>query len=364
MSTCNRKSNVDQQYCLAHLDFFRGNAAGGVEVPPESGIDAIVSHALEEAGQHILRVEVGYAGGDGSIKTLRKFYRFQVSNPLKIRETIFRVSDGCCFVSISLENNGEESKGGLTVCEAAFEPASGLTAEKVGMQRGQEFLPTGTKMFDTCGRLEAGQTLQYLFRITSKEIDAFRGIAAGDELGKALFTWRKACGEMGKMASAPVMCPTLSPLLDKNDSSFVVHCKGKSGLSVDVAAAAAVRSATQTSEKNTIDQLLPVTVEPINPPNRMVMGTPFKIQLLVINHSEREMALQLQFHLEQMKGLTVCGPSFKNLQEIPGKGGSASTIVSFLPMSSGLLQIGGCCVVDLNKGVAFPQPPLCQVIVQ
>ncbi len=349
----------------------RGNADGGVEVSPERGVDAIVSHAVEEAGQHILRVEVGYASSDGSIKTLRKFYRFQVSNPLIIRESTFRSSDSCCFVSISLENDGSETKGGLSICEAEFEPAQGLTAERVRTIPEQNSLTSGTHMFDACGRLEHGQTLRYLFRVSTERSGTSRGIAAGDELGNAIFTWRKACGEMGRMASAPIPSPSLSPFLDPNDPSshgqknpFVVHCKGKSGLSVDVASAAAMRSANLSMDRNSLDQLLPVTVEPINPPSRMELGVPCKIQFLIINHSDREMALQLQFHLEEMKGIAVCGSSFKNLLEVQGRGGSTSTLLSFVPLACGHLQIDGCKIVDLTRGVSFPQPPLCEVIVQ
>jgi hypothetical protein len=90
----------------------RGNAAGGVSIEPESGIDAVVSQVLEENGQHILRVEVGYGSADG-LKTLRKFYRFQVSNPLIISDQTFRTGDSSCFISIALENNGAETKGAL-----------------------------------------------------------------------------------------------------------------------------------------------------------------------------------------------------------------------------------------------------------
>jgi hypothetical protein len=352
----------------------RGNAAGGVEVPPESGVDAIVSHALEEAGQHILRVEVGYAGGDGSVKTLRKFYRFQVSDPLIISELTFRSSDSCCFVSISLDNNGDESKGGLTICQAEFEAADGLTAEKIGKDQAPGRDMAGREKFDSSGRLEAGHTLRYMFLVQSESGESGKGIAVGDELGKAVFTWRKACGEMGRMASAPIVLnPTISPSIDPSNpgatmegkrSSFIVHLKGRSGLSVDVASAAAAQSANKNKERNTLDQLLPVTVEPINPPSTVEVGIPFQVELLVINHSDREMALQVQFRLEHMAGLSVCGTSYKNLQEIPGRGGSIRTVVAFLPLATGLLQIAGCNVVDLNKGLSFPQPPLCQMIVE
>jgi hypothetical protein len=360
---------------MSHSTLFlacRGNAAGGVVVPPEVGIDAIVSHALEESGQHILRVEVGYGGGDGTIKTLRKFYRFQVSSPLIISELTYRTGDACCFVSISLENNGAETKGGLTICVAEFDPAPGFMAERVGKQRKNKDTLSATELFDECGRLEAGTSKRYLFKVTTSQASSSRGIAAGDELGKAVFTWRKSCGEMGRMASSPVICPNINPILDPNDpaatmegrgSPFVVHVQG-SGMSVDVANSAAARAANPNMDGNALDQLLPVTVEPVDPPNTMQIGVPCQVQFLVVNHSDKFMSLQLQFRMEHMKGLSVCGPSFKNLEEVPGKGGSTTVSVRFIPLAAGLLKLRGCCVVDLATGLAIAQPPLFNVLVE
>ena len=355
------------------MNFLRKNETGGVEVPPESGVDAIVSHVVEEAGQRILRVEIGYAGGDGSIKTLRKFYRFQVSNPLIINASTFRSSDASCFVSITLENDKEESKGGLTICQAQFEATEGLVAERVPNTKAQQATKTGACMYDSCGHLEAGQTFRYLFRVSVKPNFITRGIAAGDELGKVVFSWRKSGGELGRLASAPIFSPSLSPFLDPDrlaaafqggENPFVVHCKGKSGLSVDIASAAARRLTNQLVERNSLDQALPVTVEPINPPARMELGVPTKIQFLVINHSERDIVVQLQFRLDHSKGIAVCGTSFINLQEIHGRGGSATAILSFVPLACGHLRIDGCTIVDMIRGISIPQPTLCEVVVE
>lgn len=319
-----------------------------------------------------MRVEVGYGGADGSVKTLRKFYRFQVSSPLIISELTYRAGDACCFVSISLENNGAETKGGLTICVAEFDPASGFKAERVGKQRKEKGEIAATELFDDCGRLEAGASKRYLFKVTATRASSSRGIAAGDELGKAVFTWQKACGEMGRMASSPVICPNANPKLDPNNpaatmeslgNSFVVHVKG-SGLSVDVANSAAARAANPSMDRNTLDQLLPVTVEPVDPPSTMQIGVPCQVHFLVVNHSVNFMTLQLQFRLEHMKGLSVCGPSFKNLEEVPGKGGSTTVSVRFIPLAAGLLKLRGCCVVDLATGLSIAQPPLFNVLVE
>ena len=372
---------------FCRISFLSGNAAGGVDVAPEGGIDTIVSQALEEAGQHILRVEVGYGGSDGSVKTLRKFYRFQVTNPLTISELTTRTGDASCFVSISLENNAAETKGGsLTICGAEFDPAPGLSAEPIVATKALHMAPTdsatsrypkATDLYDESGRLEAGSSVRYLFKVTAtSEEAANRGIAAGDELGKAIFTWRKAMGEMGRMASSPILCPMATPYINPSDpvstmtggdGKNVVHMHG-SGLSVDVATAAAKRAASTDpipSKASSLENVLPVTVEPIDPPKRLHVGVPQPVQFLVVNHSNKDMALQLQFQFEHMgTELMVCGPSYINLGDIPGSGGSASATVRFLSLCAGLHRVQGCCIVDLNTEQRVPQPPLFSVLVE
>jgi trafficking protein particle complex subunit 13 len=358
-------------------------------------------------------VEVGYGASDGTVKTLRKFYRFQVSNPLLISELTMRTGDSSCFVSIALENNGSETKGGaLTISSVEFDAQPGLTAQRVsheggggrhGSSSGPDHVlplsssssssgalkqPTAIELYDECGRLEAGSSVRYMFQITATSgIFVSHGIAAGDELGKAVITWHKAMGEMGRMASSPILCPRAKPTIRPNDpvatmtgrdnpSDFVVHVRG-SGLSVDVATSAGNRRTVTTTgdtsvppisptkaKATSLDKLLPVTVEPIDPPSRMELGVPHQVRFLVVNHSHQNMTIQLQFHLQHMtKGLIVCGPSFTNLDDVPGFGGSASVALKFLALQPGLLRVQGCSVLDLATGLQVPQPPLFNVLV-
>ena len=345
-----------------------------MEVSPGKGLDTIVSHSLEESGQHILRVEVGYASGDGSVKNLRKFYRFHVSNPLAITETTFRSSNASCFVSISLSNNGEAIRGGLTICEAEFEASGALYAEQIsrGVQSCETEWLSGARIFDVSGRLEVRQTLKYLFKVFCGSDAGTKVFAAGDELGKVRFRWRKACGEVGMMYSKSICCPPLARAFDLQDVGatmegttlpFVVHSQGKSGMSRDAATSESAGVVNPIFDSRPLSQLLPVTVEPIDPPQRVELGVPFKVHFSVTNHSEREMALQLQFNLDYMMGITVCGTSFMNLQELEGQGGSTAMCVSFLPLATGILKLTGCNIVDLDRGQSFPQPPLAQIYV-
>jgi len=407
-----------QHFSRATPPVLRGNAAGGVDVPPDQGIDAIVSYKLEEAGSHILRVEVGYvAATDGNVKTFRKFYRFQVTDPLTIREKTLRADEESCIVAISVEFNASDKASGgnasasantgLTISSAEFRPADGLTAARIGTtvssfkesqvasSSGASSQPkpvSGLALLESCGRLETGDCFQYLFKVKTESRNAsLRGIAAGDELGKAVFTWSKTMGETGQVFSPIIRCPdaldmnklrllaggnakgnfedpanenaqSLEEIL-YNDKDFVVQ---GSGISVDVAAAAAKRAAANgVLPFQAPDQLLPVTVEPIRPPTRMQLAVPQEVQFLVMNHTNNPLALQLQFRFEkqQLEGLVICGHSFKTLGELAPQGGCSVVTMRITAVSCGLLRLHGCFVVDLTTDREIPQPPLFDVFV-
>jgi hypothetical protein len=402
--------------------------SGGVTLAPLQYVNAIVSRSLEEVGQHSLRVEVLYAGGTSSSssnpRTLRKFYRFQVSSPLHIRELTVRGGDSSCFVSITIENATEGTT--LVVSGVEFVKPEGLEAEKImdGEQRwiksldytmtpsrqhlhqqqqhqnsGSEILAltaaddaesknkpsrkTAVELFDCSGRLTPGSSFRYVFHIRAVSPEAqTRGIAAGDVLGKAIFTWFKTMGEAGKIASTEIICPPSYPpsLLQQQPNSgllsqsrFVMY---KSGLSVDVAASAADKSdgyitneATIKNNNNgnnnlTLDEIFPVTVDPIDPPCKMTIGTSYSVTLCIINHSDVPLNLQLQFRLSDMYGIVVSGKSFINVGEVGGYGGSAVTQVQMLPLMAGLCQVTGCYVVDLNSGKEVCMPPMFDVFVE
>lgn len=367
-----------------------GNAAGGVEITPGTGVDAIVSHDIVEAGPHILRVEVGYAAADNAVQTFRKFYRFAVSNPLTVTERTVRAGDAACFVSVSVAYNlatttenekatsavtATSNTDALVISQVEFMPSDGLTAVMVGdgkPTKVQGDRKTALELFDGCGRLHVGACFRYLFKVECATEEAkLRGIGAGDLLGKAVFTWRKAMGEMGRISSSPIHCPAAQPILQGptasimagRGSNFVVH---RSGLSVDVASAAATRASRPPlmDHRQSLTQLLPVTVEPIQPPDKMQLGVPTQVSFLVVNHSSQSLQLQLQFHLSQMTGLAVCGSSFCSLGKVNPNGGSTVVSLRFLALAAGLLRVQGCCVVDLATGREIAQPPLFDVFVE
>ncbi|GAX16141.1 hypothetical protein FisN_3Hh378 [Fistulifera solaris] len=330
------------------------NVTGGIDIEPLSGKDAIVSHLIEEPGQHILRVEVAYMTADGGSKTFRKFYRFQVTAPLEIRQSIFRCGDSCCFVTIDVEynlsssssENKPASETPLVISDASFVPSDGLEAVRIHPSSINESV-TALSLFDQCTILNKGSCLRYLFRVEAVTPEAIlRGISADDVLGKAVFRWRKAMGETGECSSSPAICPPV-------DTSIM----NRSGLSVDLAAAAATVS-TRPDRQELLDRF-PVTVEPIDPPPKLVLNVPQKVQFLVVNHAEQSLSVQWQ-----LRSSLACGRHFQSLGELAPRGGSTVVTGRLLARDTGLLTVDGCVVVDLISGKEWPQPALFQVMVE
>ena len=371
----------------------------GLTIQPKKYLSAVVERRLEEVGPHVLRVEVRYAQN----KSIRKYYRFTVSSPLSIRESTFRASDDRCFVYITIENVTANSN--IVIDSASFETPSGLgfTATRMDsthMKQSQEdenmTKETAVQKYDSCGHLSPGAVFKYLFLVEATSQDAsIRGIAAGDELGKAIFSWKKTMGEEGKMISLPILCPLSFPknslsISKINDDSysrdynvktvhsfnfnqqssnkFVIH---NSGLSVDVAADS-TREDSQLYPNNnmlkdatpSLSALLPVTVEPINPPQQILLGKPQDTQLLIINHSAKPLNLQIQFRSQFMSGVVICGESYQNLGIVKEKGGSIIIQMKILALVAGFFRFQGCFVVDLDSGLEVTMPSLFSLFVE
>lgn len=369
----------------------------GTVVPPEQFVDGIVSRMIEEPGQHILRVEVGYGIAEGGTKTFRKFYRFQVQDPLRIQHHVVRMGDSQCFVSVSVETNSAESTPSaaatvpmappLLISAFQFETAPGLVAQCIGAPTANTIVNSmddnnrslsAVDLYDqACWIRPGGGSGKFLFEVTAQSQEAIlRGIAAGDYIGKVVFTWRKAMGETGILnnntSQQQQQFLIHAPSLEIAHEKFVVH---RSGLSVDVAASAAAIPTATTSRGGVGGRLLadhlPVTVETIDPPKIMTLHQTATIQFLIVNHSPKPLSsLQLRFdHDEDDDGIhppsiAVWGTSFQNVGEIPAQGGSTVTALEFVPLQAGLQSLSNCSVVDLVSGREIVQPTLFTVLVE
>jgi hypothetical protein len=95
----------------------------------------------------------------------------------------------------------------------------------------------------------------------------------------------------------------------------------------------------------------------------MELSVPGQVPLLIVNHSNRPMNLQLQLRLSVMTGVVVCGPSYISLGELPPSGGSCTVDVRFVALVAGLFAVQGCYIVDLLSGMELQQPALFDVCI-
>jgi len=455
------------------------NQPNGCTVALGGHVDVFVSQLIEEAGQHILRVEIFYNDHNVSnlddttsltsasvtsstmptpppptSKIIRKFYRFQVTQPLKISSFVCRHGDSTCWISVDVENilpstesHTDDGIGNsatttslvkpfsflpcdnspdlaLTLSSVTFKPADGLSAISVIPNNSlpstendsslstvtstplsrldfylRKPLLSSAQLYDSIVRLRPHESHRYLFKVqAASENASIRGIAAGDALGQVQIRWRRSLSDTGSMTSPMIFTPTSIPssilnrlgtlnsyigdisklngaaAMDEMDVGFVVHA---SGLSVDTAAAAAGSASsyvtthskplyhTSTSSLSSfrLEEILPVTVEPIDPPTKMVLGCTYPLELLIVNHGNTALHAHLQMRLSVMKGVVISGPSFINLGEIPPNGGSTAALIHVLALLPGLFQVRGCFIVDPTNGREIAQPALFSVYI-
>ncbi|KAF9980296.1 hypothetical protein BGZ75_008621 [Mortierella antarctica] len=98
--------------------------------------EMIVSHEIKELGIHILVCSIQYSTLDGQQKSFRKFYKFQVMNPLSVKTKVnhpppstmaISVQDGTNQNMAGSAINMNVSRGGLVMLEAMVQNVSGVT---------------------------------------------------------------------------------------------------------------------------------------------------------------------------------------------------------------------------------------------
>jgi hypothetical protein len=97
-------------------------------------------------------------------------------------ELTYWAGDVCCFVLISLENNGAETKSGLTICKEEFDSALDFVGGRVrSQQKEKDVLTAPTQLFEGCSRFEVGASVLYLYKVATISLSA-QAIVDGNEL--------------------------------------------------------------------------------------------------------------------------------------------------------------------------------------
>jgi trafficking protein particle complex subunit 13 len=201
-----------------------GQAATLTELSPGESHDFVVEHEVTELGVHILVATITYdidvieqsqgqAEGSGknetAVKTqtrhFRKFFKFQVMNPIHFRTTIHDLQHGI-FVTALVQN---ASPVPLYFELVKFNPSPLFTcrdfngdspeAKRREEKHDEDALPTGEDVV----LLKTNDVQQYLFQLLPKNPRDAATVATRD-LGKIDIVWRSQLGSKGRLQTAPL----------------------------------------------------------------------------------------------------------------------------------------------------------------
>ncbi|GMF21977.1 unnamed protein product [Phytophthora fragariaefolia] len=133
-------------------------------LPAGSSLDMVVDYPLNQVGNHVLRVGVAYVDPvTGESKSLRKFYRFAVQNPLVItfkqNSATTQVQKGEAIVEAQIRN---VSKLPLFVDSIKFLPLPPFTSEEMVVDTvGKKAEGGQASIEDLLSMNNASQTLVY-----------------------------------------------------------------------------------------------------------------------------------------------------------------------------------------------------------
>ncbi|KAI8595114.1 hypothetical protein EDD21DRAFT_344906 [Dissophora ornata] len=301
--------------------------------------EMIVSHEIKELGIHILVCCIQYTTLDGQQKSFRKFYKFQVLNPLSVKTkvnspspTTVATQEGSNSAPVSAMS---ASNGGVVLLEAMvqnvsgvtmwmermrFEVADAFTAQdlNVVIEEDDEETSTDTKaegikgnelvsIFGDHDYFAPNDVRQYLYVLTPKPGKELLAKTT-NVLGKMDILWKSQFGETGRLQTSQLT--RKPPPLDD------------------------------------------ISVQVVKVPERIRLEEIFSIEILVKNQSPSGSTNTMKLMLtgvKHMGAILLSGPNSRQLGAVP-PGGEVRVRLDWFPLMSGVQKIGGIRIVDIISG--------------
>ncbi|KAG0357798.1 hypothetical protein BG005_003105 [Podila minutissima] len=389
-------------------------ATGGHIQLLESGRtnEMIVSHEIKELGIHILVCSVQYTTLDGQQKSFRKFYKFQVLNPLSVKTKVNQPSTS----SVSSQEPGANgnapiamsvSKGGLVLLEAMVQNVSGVTMWMERMRfevadaftvrdlnvvipdRPKETSKEGEKAVSVFGEHDyfaPNDVRQYLYVLTPKPGKELLAKTT-NVLGKMDILWRSQFGETGRLQTSQL---TRKPTPLEDIAVQVVKVPERIQLEQVFSIEIVVKNQSSTAgSNNSNSNSNPASTNPpprastsppspfqpqsltgtlARPPAAVARGGAPPIRPLEPSSSaanltqgqgasgaqgsgqeQNAMKLMLTGVKQKMGAILLSGPNSRQLGSVPA-GGEVRVRLDWFPLTSGVQKIGGIRIVDIISG--------------
>ncbi|KAI9275146.1 hypothetical protein EDC94DRAFT_592229 [Helicostylum pulchrum] len=284
--------------------------APSTELEPQKTYDITVAHEIKELGVHILVCSVNYNAPDGKRRHFRKFYKFQVSNPLAVKTKLNNLIDGRVFLEAQLQN---VSAGPMFLERMRFEPSEHFVFEDLN-----QVVTSNDSVFGD-SFIHPQDIRQYLYMLSPKDDQNDRISRTTNALGKLDIVWRSYMGDLGRLQTSQLT--RKAPMLEDLE-------------------------------------VQPFLQESV----RVILEHPFKLGIRVKNHSAENMKLVLTAIKTKMGSVLLSGLSSVQLGDVPANQ-SAETQLEFFPLTSGLQRVGGLRVMDLLSGYTKDIDHVCDIFV-
>lgn len=275
--------------------------------------DITVAHEIKELGVHILVCSVQYVAPDGRKRHFRKFYKFQVSNPLAVKTKLNNMIDGRVFLEAQLQN---VSAGLMFLERMKFEPSEHFQFEDLNQNVSKQDATVFGDSF-----IHPQDVRQYLYMLSPKNTQNDRISRTTNALGKLDIVWRSTMGDLGRLQTSQLT--RKAPMLEDLE-------------------------------------VQPFWIE--EGPVRIILETPFKLGIRIKNHSNENMKLVLSAIKTKMGSVLLSGLNSKQLGEVPANQ-STETQLEFFPLTPGLQRVGGLKVMDLLSGYTKDIDHVCDIFV-
>jgi hypothetical protein len=310
VQTSTQKFSLSDTTLTPHPDMLPGHCA-----------PLVIRHEIKELGIHILICSVHYVTHDGERKFFRKFYRFQVLNPLAVKTKAHSTKLGQVFLEVQISNVSQStmflerlrldsSRWDSSDFQRKGEVLNRMQHRCRKSQDLTQFVAKCEKManvFDEYGYLPVNSTRQYLYKLTPKEPHATESLLA-NQLGKLDIAWRTELGAIGRLQTSQLT--RRSPVIDM------------------------------------------IEIRPTSIPSNIYLEQPFTIEYRVQNKSPYKMDLTLSGIRSKMGSVLLSGNLTKYLGMVESNSG-IDIELECLSLSPGPHKVGGLKFWDGIKEVHY-----------
>lgn len=327
---------------------------------PNESVDMVVQHTLSELGTHTLRVTVNYLDNKtNELKPLRKFYRFNVLNPLEIRTVCTDI--GHAYVIQCQVTN--ITKSILYIDEIKIVPSlKDMEFVQVQSPRPSSSSPTSVdaalELLDPefMPMLMTEESYAYSFIVTKP---APGHLTPGASIGTPEVKWCSCMGEHSYIRGDEILASAAS-------------------ISASGTTPRPPASSTTSLPQGQAPDTRGVRVQCVKSPSEAIVGELFEVVIRVINDTGRQVSVQLQsrdggvgnekgvqtpaLSSPNDLGLCVSGLSTQNLGLLEVAEYKDVTLTVF-PLQSGLQALRSIVAIDASNNKEYAAGTLFKVMV-